>query len=72
MKKSYLGYLIEGIVISLSILLSLFLGNINEFYTDTEKKNNYLNPHKHNRNLESFVKFTLGVYGVGLKEWFPF
>ena len=43
MKKSYLGYLIEGIVISLSILLSLFLGNINEFYSDTGKKNNYLN-----------------------------
>jgi len=42
MKKSYLGYLIEGIVISLSILLSLFLGNINESYSDTEKKNNYL------------------------------
>lgn len=43
MKKSYLGYLIEGIVISLSILLSLFLGNINESYSDTGKKNNYLN-----------------------------
>lgn len=42
MKKSYLGYLIEGIVISLSILLSLFLGNINESYSNTEKKNNYL------------------------------
>ena len=43
MKKSYLGYLIEGIVIYLSILLSLFLGNINESYSDTGKKNNYLN-----------------------------
>ena len=38
MKKSYLGYLIEGIVISLSILLSLFLGNINESYSNTEKR----------------------------------
>lgn len=42
MNKSYFGYLIEGIVISLSILLSLFLGNINESYSNTEKKNNYL------------------------------
>ena len=42
MKKSYAEYLIEGVVISLSILLSLFLGNLNESISNTEKKNNYL------------------------------
>lgn len=40
--KSITGYLIEGTVIVFSVLLSLYLGNINEFFSDEDKKRNYL------------------------------
>ena len=40
--KSITGYLIEGAVIVFSVLLSLYLGNINEFFSDEDKKRNYL------------------------------
>lgn len=36
--KSYKGYLIEGFVIAFSVLLSLYLGNLNESLSDKEKK----------------------------------
>lgn len=40
--KSITGYIIEGTVIVFSVLLSLYLGNINEFFSDKDKKRNYL------------------------------
>ncbi len=40
--KSYKGYLIEGFVIAFSVLLSLYLGNLNESLSDKEKKRSYL------------------------------
>lgn len=40
--KSYKGYLIEGFVIALSVLLSLYLGNLNKAHSDKERKKNYL------------------------------
>ncbi len=40
--KSITGYIIEGTVIVFSVLLSLYLGNINEFFSDEDKKRNYL------------------------------
>ena len=40
--KSITGYIIEGAVIVFSVLLSLYLGNINEFFSDEDKKRNYL------------------------------
>ena len=36
--KSYKGYLIEGFVIAFSVLLSLYLGNLNESLSDKDKK----------------------------------
>lgn len=40
--KSITSYIIEGTVIVFSVLLSLYLGNINEFFSDEDKKRNYL------------------------------
>jgi hypothetical protein len=40
--KSITGYIIEGTVIVFSVLLSLYLGNINEFFSDKDKKRSYL------------------------------
>ena len=40
--KSYKGYLIEGLVIAFSVLFSLYLDNLNETFSDKEKKRNYL------------------------------
>ncbi|CAI8432655.1 MAG: Uncharacterised protein [Flavobacterium sp. SCGC AAA160-P02] len=42
MKKSFWGYLIEGLVIFSSVLLSLYLGNSNKKSSEMTKKNNYL------------------------------
>lgn len=40
--KSITGYIIEGTVIVFSVLLSLYLGNINKFFSDKDKKRSYL------------------------------
>lgn len=42
MKKTYFGYLVEGIVIFSSVFLSLYLGNINESISNSDKKTSYL------------------------------
>lgn len=42
MNKTYFGYLVEGIVIFSSVFLSLYLGNINESISNSDKKINYL------------------------------
>ena len=41
--KSKKGYLIEGLVIAFSVVLSLYLNNLNKSFSDKEKKINYLN-----------------------------
>jgi hypothetical protein len=40
--KSITGYIIEAIVIVFSVMLSLYLGNINESFSNEDKKRNYL------------------------------
>lgn len=40
--KSIKGYIIEAIVIISSVMLSLYLGNINDSFSNEDKKRNYL------------------------------
>ena len=42
MKKTIWNHFIQGFVIFSSVLLSLYLGNLNNNSTETSKKNNYI------------------------------